>query len=151
MTTKDTLAIGPGTEITMHFKLEVASGEEIDSTFDDEPASFVVGDGNLLPGFETAIFGLQAGDKKTVIIPPEDGFGQRNPNNIQIMDTELFANINLEEGLVLSFGDANNAERPGVVVEFNDNEVTIDFNHPLAGQEIHFSVDVHEVKPSVTH
>ena len=101
------LALGPGTRVTLHFALRLPDGELIDSNFEHEPATFIVGDGNLLQGFERAIFGLQEGDRKTMVIKPENSFGQRNPNNIQEFPHSQFgAGIELEEGLVLSFADA---------------------------------------------
>ncbi len=145
------IEIGPGTQVTLHFELRFPSGEVVDSTFDYEPATLVIGDGNLLPGFEAALFGLTSGVRETLVIPPEKGFGQPNPNNIHTMPAEQFSDIQLEKGLVLSFADAQNAELPGVVADFDEQEVTIDFNHPLAGKDIHFEVEVINVTPSVTH
>lgn len=146
------LALGPGTRVTLHFALRLPDGEIIDSNFEREPATFTVGDGNLLQGFEKAIFGLQEGDCKTLTIKPEDGFGQRNPNNVQeIARNQFGADIELEEGLMLSFADAQKTELPGVVKRFNDDVVTIDFNHPLAGHDIFFEVSILKIEPAQIH
>jgi FKBP-type peptidyl-prolyl cis-trans isomerase SlpA len=75
--------IGPDKEVTLHFALGLETGELVDSTFDKKPATFKVGDGNLLPGFEQQLYGLKAGDKRTLQIAPEQGFGQINPQNVQ--------------------------------------------------------------------
>ncbi len=77
--------IGQESRVTLHFALKLEDGNVVDSTFDKQPASFKVGDGNLLPGFEQALFGLKTGDKRTLTILPEQGFGQPNPQNVQIM------------------------------------------------------------------
>jgi len=146
------LAVGPGTKITLHFALRLLDGEVIDSNFERDPATFVVGDGNLLPGFEKAIFGLQEGERKTLIIKPEDGFGQRNPNNIQeIARNQFGADLELSEGLMLSFADAQKTELPGVVKRFNDDVVVVDFNHPLAGRDIYFEVAILQIEPQQVH
>ncbi len=146
------LTLGPGTRVTLHFSLRLPDGEVIDSNFEREPATFTVGDGNLLQGFEKAIFGLQEGDRKTLTIKPEDGFGQRNPNNVQeIARNQFGADIQLEEGLMLSFADAQKTELPGVVKRFNDDVVTVDFNHPLAGRDIYFEVAILKVEPAQVH
>ena len=146
------LIVGEGTRVTLHFALRMQNGELIDSNFEREPATFTVGDGNLLQGFEQAIYGLQEGDRKTLTIKPEDGFGQRNPNNVQeIARNQFGADIQLEEGLMLSFADAQKAELPGVVKRFNDDVVTIDFNHPLAGQDIFFEVAILKIEPDQVH
>lgn|SRR6187402_1958639 len=146
------LTLGPGTRVTLHFALRLPDGEVIDSNFEREPATFTVGDGNLLQGFEKAILGLQEGDRKTLVIKPEDGFGQRNPNNVQeIARNQFGADIELEEGLMLSFADAQKTELPGVVKRFNDDVVTVDFNHPLAGHDILFEVAILKIEPAQVH
>jgi FKBP-type peptidyl-prolyl cis-trans isomerase SlpA len=146
------LAVGPGTKVTLHFALRLQDGEVIDSNFERDPATFVVGDGNLLPGFEKAIFGLIEGDKKTLTISPEQGFGQRNPNNMQEFErNEFSSDIELKEGLVLSFSDAQKTELPGVVYSFDENTVVIDFNHPLAGRDIVFDVAILKIEPVQVH
>ena len=80
----DALKVGPGTRINLHFRLSLDDGKEIDSTFDKGPASFVYGDGSLLPGVERKLLGLNAGETGSFEIAPEDAFGQPNPSNIQL-------------------------------------------------------------------
>jgi len=138
--------IGPDREVTLHFALKLDNGDVVDSTFDKQPATFKVGDGNLLPGFEQAIYGLKAGDKRSLAISPEQGFGQGNPQNVQVMPRSQFQDMELSEGLLVIFNDAANAELPGVVKTFDDSQVTIDFNHPLAGKQLSFEVEIIEVK-----
>ena len=146
------LILGPGTTVTLHFALRLPGGEVIDSNFERDPATFTVGDGNLLLGFEKAIYGLQEGDKKTLVIKPEDSFGQRNPNNVQEIPRAQFgADIELSEGLMLSFADAQKTELPGVVRRFDDEVVVVDFNHPLAGREILFEVAILQIEPAQVH
>ncbi len=139
--------IGPDKEVTLHFALGLEMGELVDSTFDKKPATFKVGDGNLLPGFEQQLYGLKAGDKRTLQIAPEQGFGQVNPQNVQVMPRSQFAGMELSEGLMVSFQDAARTELPGVVKTFDDNQVTVDFNHPLAGKTLTFEVEIIDVKP----
>ena len=137
--------IGPDKEVTLHFALKLANGDVVDSTFDKQPATFKVGDGNLLPGFEVALYGFKAGDKRSLQIEPENAFGQPNPQNVQIMPRSQFADMELSEGLLVIFNDAANAELPGVVKAFDDSQVTVDFNHPLAGKTLTFDVEVLQV------
>lgn len=146
------LTLGPGTKVTLHFALRLPSGEVIDSNFEREPATFTVGDGNLLQGFERAIFGLREGDRETVLIKPESSFGQRNPNNVQEIPRAQFSSeIELSEGLMLSFADAQKTELPGVVRAFDDEVVVVDFNHPLAGRDILFEVAILHIEPAQVH
>ncbi len=145
------LVVGEGTEITLHFSLKLDSGEVIDSNFEGDPATFTMGDGNMLPGFEKKLSGMVTGEQETFMIKPEDGFGQPNPNNFQSMPRDQFDDVELVEGLMMSFADAQKAELPGVVSAFDDETVTIDFNHPLAGREIIFEAKIVSVTPAVTH
>jgi FKBP-type peptidyl-prolyl cis-trans isomerase SlpA len=138
--------IGPDKEVTLHFALKLANGDVVDSTFDKQPATFKVGDGNLLPGFEVALYGFKAGDKRSLQIEPENAFGQPNPQNVQVMPRSQFADMELSEGLLVIFNDAANAELPGVVKAFDDAQVTVDFNHPLAGKTLSFDVEIIEVR-----
>lgn len=146
------LNIGPGAKVTLHFALKLDDGSIVDSTFEREPAVFTIGDGSLLEGFEQSIFGMSAGQKDVFVIKPEKGFGAPNPNNLQEMPRDQFdEGLELVEGLVLSFADARKSELPGVVKSFDDETVVIDFNHPLAGKDILFEVEIIAVEPSVTH
>jgi FKBP-type peptidyl-prolyl cis-trans isomerase SlpA len=146
------LTVGPGTKVTLHFSLTLANGDVIDSNFERDPATFTVGDGSLLVGFEKAIFGMQEGDRDTFLIKPEEGFGQRNPNNIQEIARDQFGeDIELSEGLMLSFADAQKTELPGVVQRFDDERVIVDFNHPLAGRDILFDVAILRIEPAQVH
>lgn len=140
------LRIGPDREVTLHFAIRLQSGDVVDSNFDKHPATFKVGDGNLLPGFEQALYGLKAGDRRSLPIEPEQGFGRPNPQNVQIMSRSQFEGMELSEGLLVIFSDAASGEMPGVVKAFDDDRVTIDFNHPLAGKSLTFEVEVVEVK-----
>jgi FKBP-type peptidyl-prolyl cis-trans isomerase SlpA len=142
----DDVRIGPDKQVTLHFALNLENGDVVDSTFDKKPATFKVGDGNLLPGFEAALFGLKAGDKRTLQVEPEHGFGQPNPQNVQVMPRSQFEGMELSDGLLVIFNDAANTELPGVVKAFDDSQVTIDFNHPLAGKTLTFDVEIISVK-----
>jgi FKBP-type peptidyl-prolyl cis-trans isomerase SlpA len=138
--------IGPGTTVTLHFALKLEDGAVIDSTFDKQPATFEVGDGQLLPGFEQALFGLKAGDQPTLRISPEQGFGMPNPNNVQTIDRDRFsAEMTLEPGVMISFADAKGSELPGMVQSVTENQVSVDFNHPLAGRTLYFDVEIRAV------
>lgn len=135
-------AIGPGTRVTLHFSIELENGQPVDSTREGKAATFEVGDGNLLEGFEKALFGLKAGESRRLRILPEQGFGQPNPSNMQWVDRSRFAGMELEPGLVVSFTDPRKGELPGVVRTIDADEVEVDFNHPLAGHTLYFEVEI---------
>lgn len=136
--------VGPGTKVEVRFSLKLADGHIVDSTGENS-ASFVVGDGSLLPGFEQAMFGMFEGEASSFYI--EDGFGERNADNIQRMPRTQFSHdMELEEGLVVSFADQQKAELPGVVTNVGELMVEVDFNHPLAGKKLIFDVEVMDVQ-----
>lgn len=146
------LTVGPGTQVTLHFAVKLEDGSVVDSTFEKEPATFVVGDQNLLEGFERLLFGLPVGAKDTFDVLPEQGFGQPNPENVQDVPLDAFDDdIELSEGLMVAFADAGDNETPGVIRSVNDDSVTVDFNHPLAGRNLVFDVEILDIQPAVTH
>lgn len=135
--------VSSGKEVTLHFELALADGEIIDSNFAGSPVTFRVGDGNLPPGFERVILGLRPGDEHSQIVSDVEAFGPRNPENIHTLPRFRFpADLAMEAGLMINFADNAGNEQAGVIRDFNADKVTIDFNHPLAGREIHFRVRV---------
>ena len=139
--------IGNESTVTLHFSLLLPSGEEIDSTRNGKPASFTMGDGSLLPGFEAALLGKPQGYAEQITLPPDQAFGAHNPANLQTIDKTKFGQLSaddLEEGLIVSF-QAPDGELPGVIKAVYDTNVLVDFNHPLSGTEIVFDVAVIKV------
>ncbi|OEY66651.1 FKBP-type peptidyl-prolyl cis-trans isomerase [Marinobacter sp. X15-166B] len=141
------LSIDQGTRVTLHFALKFTDGQVVDSTFDKAPAVLEIGDDNLPENFEAYLMGLQAGDQASFEVPPEKGFGQSNPNNVQTFKrSEFSADMVLEPGVVISFADARQSELPGVVSRVEGDEVEVDFNHPLAGRTLVFEVKIIQVE-----
>ncbi|WP_067514426.1 FKBP-type peptidyl-prolyl cis-trans isomerase [Endozoicomonas ascidiicola] len=141
--------IEKGSKVTLHFSLKLEDGVLVDSTLEGKPASLVIGDGNLPEGFEETLLGMVAGDDRASVIPTEKAFGMPNPNNVQSIPRGSFAtDVELEEGLMMSFSDAANSELPGVIRSFDDDRVEVDFNHPLAGHNLTFEVQILDVQPS---
>ena len=144
--------IAQGSQVSLHFSVALENGIEIDNTRSyPEPVSLVIGDGNLLEGFEKALLGLRAGDRRTVHLPPEDAFGQWNPENVQSFDTVQFVkagDATPEIGTMMEFQDKGGGTLAGVVKAVNDDKVEVDFNHPLAGRNVVFEVEIAKVTPA---
>jgi FKBP-type peptidyl-prolyl cis-trans isomerase SlpA len=144
--------VSEGTRVFLNFSVSLEDGSEVDTNFGGDPVDFVVGDGSLLPGFERRLFGMSAGERQMFTVPPEDAFGQPNDNNLQYLPRQQFDDDTaLEIGLVYSFADAGGGELPGMIIAFDDEEVTVDFNHPLAGRTILFDVLIHRVEAAELH
>ncbi|MDQ8935887.1 FKBP-type peptidyl-prolyl cis-trans isomerase [Acinetobacter rudis] len=142
------IRISNGAQVDLHFSVSIENGVEIDNTRGREnPVSLVIGDGSLLPGFEKALFGLRAGDRRTVSLPPEDAFGPWNPENIQRFDTVKFEQTPVV-GHMIEFEDKAKTSLFGVVQSVNDDITEVDFNHPLAGKNITFEVEIFKVTPA---
>ena len=145
-TIRKNVAISPGTRVHLRFTLRLPSGEEIART-NIEGATFEVGDGSLLPGFERALFGMRAGTRETVRLAPRDAFGEGSDENVRrFKRTRFGANEDISVGMLYSFADGDRGELAGLVTEADDEMVTVDFNHPLAGREILFEVDILSVE-----
>ncbi|ETX10009.1 peptidyl-prolyl cis-trans isomerase [Marinomonas ushuaiensis DSM 15871] len=127
--------------VTLHFELSLEDGQIVDTNFDKAPASFVFGDGSLLPAFEEALLGMTIDQEATFVMSPEKAFGVHNESNIQRMPRSQFA-MDLEEGMVVSFADMSKNELPGVIAEIGEKDVVVDFNHPLAGRSLTFKVRI---------
>jgi FKBP-type peptidyl-prolyl cis-trans isomerase SlpA len=144
--------VSEGTRVFLNFSVSLEDGSEVDTNFGADAVDFVIGDGSLLPGFERLLFGMSPGERQIFVVPPENAFGQPNNSNVQVFPRQQFDDeMSLEIGLVISFADASGAEVPGMIIAFNADEVTVDFNHPLSGRTILFDVLIHRVEPVELH
>ena len=144
--------ITENTKVSLNFSLTLDTGEVVDSNFDREPVSFVMGDGSLLPGFEACLVGMKDGQEGVFTITPERGFGEPQEANFQDLPRHTFSNDSeLEIGMVFSFADAAGGELPGVVDSFDEDTVRVNFNHPLAGRTLRFEVKIDRVEPAELH
>ncbi|TMP27317.1 peptidylprolyl isomerase [Pseudoalteromonas rubra] len=140
--------IGPQSEVLFHFSIKLADGSAADSTkVHDKPAKLFMGDGSLTENFEKCLLGLKSGDSKSFELEPQDAFGMPNPDNIYYVDRSKFGSETpAEVGSIIAFTQPDGTELPGLIREVAGDSVTVDFNHPLAGQKVTFEVDILEVK-----
>jgi FKBP-type peptidyl-prolyl cis-trans isomerase SlpA len=134
--------------IIVHITMKLADGSAVDSTkVNNKPAQIVMGDESISPAFETELLGLEAGDSKEFTLTAKDAFGESNPDNIHYMDINKFNNeVPAKVGNIVTFTQPGNIELPGIIRDVSGSSVTIDFNHPLAGQAVTFNIDIVEVK-----
>ena len=138
--------IVPGSAVTLHFSLALTDGTEAISTFGEEPLSFHVGDHTFQPTLELALYGLKAGDEQTLTLTPEQAYGAPDPGLLQQMPLSDFGeDMQPEPDQVISFALPGGEQTMGVVREVGDTHATVDFNHPLAGHEVIFRVQILEV------
>lgn len=143
--------IAHGSQVRLHFEVSLPNGEVIDSTFGrDEPVSLTIGDESLLEGFEKVLINLKAGDTRTAHLPAEQAFGTWNPENVQSFTRSQFilSEPNPQVGMMMEFADKGKNTLVGVISHVDDESVKVDFNHPLAGQEVLFKVQIYKVTPA---
>ncbi len=135
--------------VLAHFILKFEDGIIAESTRKEgKPALFRLGDGSLSEALECALLGLAVGEKKCFSLPPVDAFGPVNPDLIHYFSRRSFMDAGEPEiGLIMAFTALDGSEMPGVIREVSGDSVTVDFNHPLAGQTVHFEVEVLEIDP----
>ncbi|WP_028581860.1 FKBP-type peptidyl-prolyl cis-trans isomerase [Desulfogranum japonicum] len=132
-----------GDAVTIHYTGTLNDGTVFDSSDGREPLPFTLGSGQVIPGFEEAVLGMQIGEKKTVTIPPEKAYGNRNEEMvINVPVSQVPADITPEIGMQLQL--MNQANQPIVVkiTDINDEHITLDANPPLAGQELTFAIEL---------
>jgi len=131
-----------GLVVSMEYTLSV-DGEVLDSSKDAGPLQFLAGYDNIVPGLEREMVGMKIGESKDVLVLPEDGYGEFDEEAfMEVPRSEFPTDMELEEGLELNVTDEDGQHQIAFVESFNDKNVRLDFNHPLAGAELQFNVKV---------
>ncbi|WP_281560156.1 FKBP-type peptidyl-prolyl cis-trans isomerase [Thalassomonas sp. RHCl1] len=134
--------------LVVHITMKLADGSAADSTkVNNKPAKIIMGDESISPAFEAQLLGLAVGESKEFTLQAKDAFGEVNPDNIHYMDISKFSEeAPAKVGNIITFTQPGNVELPGMIREVSGSSVTIDFNHPLAGQEVTFVIDLVEIQ-----
>lgn len=135
-----------GDTVRIHYRGTLDDGSEFDSSAGRDPLEFTVGGGQVIPGFENAVAGMAVGESKTVTIPPEEAYGQKNPGMVhEVPRGEIPDNIPLHPGAMLSASDGQGQQMQLTVVEAGEETVKLDANHPLAGKELTFELTLDSI------
>lgn len=133
--------------VKVHYTGKLKSGQVFDSSVDREPLEFTLGQGMLIPGFEKAVIDMKVSDKKTVDVPMDEAYGDIVKELFhKVEKAQLPEEIKPEVGLGLASRDAQGNEHQFRIVEVNEDHVIVDGNHPLAGQELVFDLELVEIK-----
>ncbi len=139
-------AVADGKTVKVNYTLTV-DGKVVDSSKGRQPLEFKAGSHQMIPGFEKAVMGMKAGQKKSFKVKPEDGYGLVNPKAYrEVPRKQLPADITPKAGMTLVAQGQNGQKMPVKIKEVKKDAVVIDFNHPLAGKTLDFDVEVMEVK-----
>ena len=133
-----------GDSVAFRYTGTLSDGTQFDTSIGGDPMGANLGEGQLIPGFEAALVGMAEGDSKTIILPADEAYGERNPELVQVVDLDMFpeGGATVEIGQTYEMMGAAGQPLPVTVAAIEDNEVTVDANHPLAGQELTFDLEL---------
>ena len=135
-----------GDKVKVHYHGKLTTGETFDSSEGREPLEFEVGSGMVIKGFDDGVTGMVVGDKKTINIPFDEAYGPRNPDMLIEMPKDRFPkDMEIEVGMPLGMSDQNGQQFQVTIVEIKDDVVILDANHPLAGQDLVFDLELVEI------
>ena len=126
----------------IEYTVKNSKGEVVDSNVGQAPLEFIAGQGQIIPGLEKEVEGMEVGEEKTVVVKADEAYGERNEEWVETLPKDQFEGIELQKGMTL-YGQSPDGQTIAVTVkDFNDKEVTIDYNHPLAGEDLTFDVKI---------
>ena len=141
------MKVGKDKVVLMHYTLKNDAGDVIDSSDGADPLPFLQGHGNIIPGLESALEGSKVGDKLDVSIEPEEGYGERMKGAIQEIPSSALKDVDeVKVGMQLESQDKDGNAFLVTVTKIEDDKITVDGNHPLAGQTLHFSVSIESIR-----
>ena len=135
-----------GDTVKIHYTGRLQDGTVFDSSSDREPLQFNIGSGQVIPGFEEAVTGMKIGEKKTALIPFDKAYGKRDPSMVMVVDRKhVPAEIDPEVGQRLQVGSPTGELIAVTVIEVNVENITLDANPPLAGEDLTFDLELVEI------
>jgi FKBP-type peptidyl-prolyl cis-trans isomerase 2 len=135
-----------GDTVKVHYTGTLNDGSEFDSSRERDPLEFTIDSGQVIAGFNEAVTGMSVGDSKSVTIPANQAYGEHNPEMVQeVPRSAIPSDIDLHQGMILSARNPEGRNLNFKVVEFNDEKVTVDGNHPLAGEDLNFELKLMEI------
>ncbi|HEY1403852.1 MAG TPA: peptidylprolyl isomerase [Pyrinomonadaceae bacterium] len=138
-----------GDTVRVHYTGRLETGETFDSSAEGDAFEFTVGAGDTIPGFDEGVRGMNVGDRKTVEIEADDAYGQHIPERVQAIDRAIIRESLGQEpevGMALAMQIAPDQQIPVTITEVTDTHVTLDANHPLAGEKLIFDIQLIEIR-----
>ncbi|MDZ4170259.1 MAG: peptidylprolyl isomerase [Coriobacteriia bacterium] len=139
------MAPKPGDTVRVHYRGTLADGSEFDSSAGREPLEFEVGAGQVIPGFDEAVADLEIGGSATVNIEPDNAYGERAEEAVQEFPREAFGDQVPEVGWTVELQAPDGSHMAAIIKDVGDEMVTLDFNHPLAGEQLTFEIELVEI------
>jgi FKBP-type peptidyl-prolyl cis-trans isomerase SlyD len=140
------MQVANNTAVAFHYTLTNDAGDELDSTAGSEPLIYLHGRGNIISGLEEALNNKEVGDTFNVRIEPADAYGEFNDDMIQVVSRDMFDGIDRVEVGMQFHAAVNSGSGVITVIEVNGDDITVDGNHPLAGQALNFAIEIIEIR-----
>lgn len=138
-----------GDKVKVHYHGKLTNGETFDTSSGRDPLEFEIGSGSVIKGFDDGVRGMEVGQKKTINIPVEEAYGSRSDDMLIEFPKERFPkDMQIEEGMQLMMSNGTGQNMPVIVTEIKENSVILDANHPLAGEELIFDIELVEIVES---
>ena len=135
--------------VSFHYTVKNQDGIVVESSRGESPLAFISGQGQILPKLEEALSEMEINESRQVTLPPEDAYGEFRPDAVQVTNRSNFpSDTELQPGMQFWAGTDDGHQMPFTVKEVGEEKVTIDFNHPLAGQTLTFDIELIEVRPA---
>ena len=145
-TCNDMSEVKNGDKVKIHYTGKLKDGSTFDSSVGREPLGFTVGGNMVVPGFENGVIGMKKGENKTISISPEEAYGERNSEQVSVVErTQLPQDMEPEVGMALQATGPDGSAVPVAITEVTEKTVTVDANHPLAGKELIFDLELVEI------
>jgi FKBP-type peptidyl-prolyl cis-trans isomerase SlyD len=133
--------------VTLQYKLRLDDGTLVEESEPDDPLVYLHGHENIIPGLEKALTGMRVGEHKSVEVDPEEGYGDYDPADVgRITRAGLPEEFQPEVGMLIPIIDEDGNEAEVLIIEMDDVDITVDFNHPMAGERLHFEVEVTDIR-----
>ena len=148
--TNQNLVVADDMVVQLDYTLTLANGEIYDSSDETGPLEYIQGQGHIISGLEEALYGMAVGEEKDVVVTPDLGYGEYDPEAVQTLPLDVFPpDMELEPGMAIDLYDEDTDEEvEAYVSEVDEDSVVVDFNHPLAGETLNFHVKVVDVRPA---
>ncbi|MBE9009846.1 peptidylprolyl isomerase [Pseudanabaenaceae cyanobacterium LEGE 13415] len=135
-----------GDTVRVHYTGKLDDGTVFDSSSNGDPLEFTIGDGNIIPGFEKAVVGMSPGDSKTEVIPAGQAYGEHREEMVVVVDrAQMPPEMQPEVGQQLEIRQPDGSSIPVVVTDISEADITLDANHPLAGEDLVFDIQLVEI------
>ena len=148
--TKQSLVVADDVVVRLDYTLTLSDGEIYDSSEDSGPLEYLQGHGQLIPGLEQALYDMAVDEEKDIVVTPDVGYGEYDPDAVQELPLDMFPpNMELEAGMSIDLYDEDAEEEIEATIDHvGDDTVTVNFNHPLAGETLTFHVRIVGIRPA---